>query len=145
MSTPPAFGTIGGPAAVPAPLPYAFARTHGVLLLAGGERMAIRRSTKPSAILEARRVAGRSVAVDTLGDEAFDRLLSETYATDGLTAAADAAAATNLATLARDTADLLDNDDASTRWLRKRCSRARPISIWNPATTAWPSASAAMA
>lgn len=113
MSTPPAFGNIGGPANAPALLPYAFARANGVLLQAGGERLAIRRSAKPAAILEARRVAGRAVALDTLGDEAFDRLLSETYATDGLSAAADAAAATNLATLARDTADLLDNDDAA--------------------------------
>lgn len=113
MSTPPAFGNIGGPANAPALLPYAFARANGVLLQADGERLAIRRSAKPAAILEARRVAGRAVALDTLGDEAFDRLLSETYATDGLSAAADAAAATNLATLARDTADLLDNDDAA--------------------------------
>ncbi|WP_199554801.1 GspE/PulE family protein [Sandaracinobacteroides hominis] len=113
MSTPPAFGSIGGPAGAPALLPYAFARANGVLLQSGGDRLAIRRSARPAAILEARRIAGRALLIDTLGDEAFDRLLSETYATDGLSAAADAAAATNLATLARDTADLLDNDDAA--------------------------------
>ena len=94
-------------------LPYAFARANGVLMVPGGDRLAIRRGTKAAAILEARRVAGRAVHLETLGEEAFDRLLSETYATDGLSAAADAAAASNLATLARDTADLLDNDDAA--------------------------------
>jgi general secretion pathway protein E len=94
-------------------LPYAFARANGVLLVAGTDRLAVRRGAKPAAILEARRVAGRAVITDSLGDEAFDRLLSETYATDGLAAAADAAAASNLATLALETADLLDNDDAA--------------------------------
>jgi general secretion pathway protein E len=115
-SQPPSFGNIGGPAqpagASPV-LPYSFARANGVLLAAGSDRLAIHKGTKPHAILEARRVAGRTLAIDTLGDEAFDRLLSEAYATDGLSAAADAAAASNLATLARDTADLLDNDDAA--------------------------------
>lgn len=106
----------GGPRAIlsgSAPIPYSFARTNGVLMVPGSDRLAVRRGAKPAAILEARRVAGRAVLVDSLSDEAFDRLLSETYATDGLSAAADAAAASNLATLARDTADLLDNDDAA--------------------------------
>jgi general secretion pathway protein E len=107
---------MGGPRAslaVSPPIPYSFARANGVLMVPGSDRLAVRRGAKPAAILEARRVAARSVMVDSLSDEAFDRLLSETYATDGLSAAADAAAASNLATLARDTADLLDNDDAA--------------------------------
>ena len=94
-------------------IPYGFARANGVLMVPGSDRLAVRRDARPAAILEARRVAGRAMLVDSLSDEAFDRLLSETYATDGLSAAADAAAASNLATLARDTADLLDNDDAA--------------------------------
>ena len=104
-----------GPPPHPLPLllPYAFARAQGVLITPGSGRLAVRRGAKPAAILEARRVAGQAIQIDTLADEAFDRLLSETYATDGLSAAADAAAASNLATLARDTADLLDNDDAA--------------------------------
>ncbi len=116
-SQPPSFGSIGGPAqpaGLAAPLlPYSFARAHGVLLAAGSDRLTVRQGAKPQAVLEARRVAGRPLGVDLLADEAYDRLLSETYATDGLSAAADAAAASNLATLARDTADLLDNDDAA--------------------------------
>jgi len=124
-SQPPGSGSSGGPAqpaagpyqppagSLPPLLPYSFARAHGVLLSAGSDRLAIRRGAKPPAILEARRIAGRALVIDTLSDEAYDRLLSEAYATDGLSAAADAAAACNLATLARDTADLLDNDDAA--------------------------------
>jgi general secretion pathway protein E len=95
------------------PLPYAFARSHGVLLVPGSDRLILRAGARPSALLEARRVAARPLTLETLADDAFDRLLSEAYATDGLSAAADAAAASNLATLARDTADLLDNDDAA--------------------------------
>jgi general secretion pathway protein E len=100
-----------GPA--PAALPYAFARSRGVLLRDGEDRLAVRTGAEPAAIVEARRIAGRPLGFEAFDAEAFDRLLSETYATDGLAAAADAAAATNLATLARDTADLLDNDDAA--------------------------------
>ena len=113
-SAPPAgSGPRMGPPPSPLLLPYAFARAQGVLIAPGSGRLAVRRGAKPAAILEARRVAGQAIQIDTLADEAFDRLLSETYATDGLSAAADAAAASNLATLARDTADLLDNDDAA--------------------------------
>lgn len=115
-SAPPADDPGGGPRprmmAAPV-LPYAFARNHGVLLPAASERLAVRRGAKPWAIMEARRIAGRGLSIDMLSEEAFDRLLSEAYATDGLAAAADAAAASNLLTLARDTADLLDNDDAA--------------------------------
>lgn len=101
------------PARLPPRLPYAFARSHGVLLVSGTERLVLRRNARPQAVIEARRIAGHALVPETLGDEAFDRLLSETYATDGLAAAADAAASSNLATLARDTADLLENDDAA--------------------------------
>lgn len=98
-------------------LPYAFARRQGVLLLAGADgagcRLALRTGATIGAIVEARRIAGGALTVEQLSDEAFDRLLSDTYSTDGLAAAADAAAAANLAGLAGDTADLLDNDDAA--------------------------------
>ncbi len=94
-------------------IPYAFARSRGVLLVPGTDRMAIRRGATASAILEARRVAARAIVPETLGEDDYERLLTETYATDGLAAAVDAAAATNLQSLVRDTADLLDNDDAA--------------------------------
>jgi general secretion pathway protein E len=117
-SAPPSFGSLGGPSAPPQPghaplLPYAFARSQGVLIVPATDRLAIRRGAKPTAVLEARRVAGRALTPETLTDEAFDRLLSEAYATDGLSAAAEAAAASNLTNLVRESADLLDNDDAA--------------------------------
>ncbi|MFN3371098.1 MAG: hypothetical protein ACK4Z0_06175, partial [Sphingomonadaceae bacterium] len=86
----PAFGAAAGPSGERAPrlLPYAFARRHGVLL-AEGDRLLMRREAAPAAILEARRVAGRPLSPETIGDEAFDRLLSETYATDGLSGGSD--------------------------------------------------------
>ncbi|MCG2842737.1 Flp pilus assembly complex ATPase component TadA [Sandaracinobacter sp. RS1-74] len=116
-SAPPSFGSLGGPAApgigLPPVLPYAFARAQGVLIVPGTDRLAIRRGAKPAAVLEARRVAGRALAPETMAEEAFDRLLSEAYATDGLSAAAEAAAASNLSNLVRESADLLDNDDAA--------------------------------
>jgi general secretion pathway protein E len=117
-SLPPASGPGGAAGSEagrgPAPeLPYAFARSQGVLLVPGSDRVALRRGARPSALLEARRIAGRPLKAETLAEEAFDRLMSETYASDGLAAAADAAAASNLATLVHDSADLLDNDDAA--------------------------------
>jgi hypothetical protein len=61
-----------GPAATA--IPYSFARANGVLMVPGSDRLAIRRGAKPGAILEARRVAGRGLLIDSLSDEAFDRL-----------------------------------------------------------------------
>ncbi len=96
------------------PLPYAFARRAGVLLLPDEPGIvALSPSATAAGIVEARRVAGRPLRPRPLSAEAFDRLLSETYAMDGLSAAADAAASAPLADLAADTADLLDNDDAA--------------------------------
>ena len=98
----------------PAPaLPYAFARTHGVLIVPGTDRLAIRQGASPASILEARRVAGHALQPEPLATEAFDRLLSETYATDGLSAVAEAAAASDIAHLVQESADLLDNSDAA--------------------------------
>ncbi|MFN7176774.1 MAG: GspE/PulE family protein [Thermaurantiacus sp.] len=95
-------------------LPYAFARRTGVLLLRDEPGvLALSPAAQPAAVVEARRVAGQPLAPRHLSAENFDRLLSETYATDGLAAAADAAATAPLADLAADTADLLDNDDAA--------------------------------
>lgn len=97
---------------VAARIPYAFARSHGVILTGDG-RLACAPSARPSAIVEARRIAGQALRLERLEAEAFDRLLSESYATDGLSAMADAAASGSLASIARETADLLDNEDAA--------------------------------
>ena len=122
METPPFLRRQGDPAEAPQraaapplqPLAYAFARRTGVLLCGEDSSvLALSPSATPAAIAEARRIAGRPLKPRPLSAEAFDRLLSETYAMDGLSAAADAAASAPLADLAADTADLLDNDDAA--------------------------------
>jgi len=109
-----------GPAFRPAPvIPYAFARRAGVLIPPGTDRLCVRAGAEPGAILEARRVAARPLLAEALDSAAFDRLLSETYATDGLTAVADAAAmsgiagAAALAALVPESADLLESDDSA--------------------------------
>ena len=94
-------------------LPYAFARRTGVLLAPGASDLTLRDGVLPAAIIEARRIAARPLGFHRVGADSFDQLLSETYATDGLAAAADAAATSNLASFALDSADLLDNDDAA--------------------------------
>jgi general secretion pathway protein E len=91
-------------------LPYAFARRTGVLLLPDG-RLALRPDAAPSAIIEARRFAGEALTPEALPADAFDRLLSETYAADGLEAVADAAAAGGTGLAGFDASDLLDSAD----------------------------------
>ena len=117
MSGGPADGdspAVAGIARASAPLlPYAFARAQGVLIVPGTNRLAVRSGARPAAVLEARRVAGAPLAVEAASEQDYDRLLSECYATDGLSAAAEAAAASNLSNLVRESADLLDNDDAA--------------------------------
>ncbi|QMW21744.1 GspE/PulE family protein [Sandaracinobacteroides saxicola] len=93
-------------------LPYAFARANGVLLLPEGQ-LAVRRGAAPAALVEARRVAGVALMPEVHEAAAFDRLLGEVYATDGLSAAADAAAASPLSAFALESRDLLDQDDAA--------------------------------
>ncbi len=94
-------------------LPYVFARSHGVLLIPDSQRLAIRAGAPTSAVLEARRFAGVAVQPESCTTEAFDRLLSEVYALDGLSAAAEAAAQSNLSALVRESADLLDDSDSA--------------------------------
>ncbi|MBI4756231.1 MAG: type II secretion system ATPase GspE [Betaproteobacteria bacterium] len=64
-------------------LPFAFARSHGVLLAARDEREArllVRRNASLEAISEIRRVLGVALAVEVIDEEDFARRLSETYA-----------------------------------------------------------------
>src|SRR5690606_27601497 len=65
-------------------LPYGFAKTHGVLLLAAGEVMAVgvREGADPLALVEARRALGRPLEATRFSAAAFDRKLSEVYAGD---------------------------------------------------------------
>jgi general secretion pathway protein E len=74
-------------------IPYAFARRHG--LVATGERdgrpeIAMREGADPAALIELRRFLGRSFAVQRVDAAAFDRLLSDLYASSA-EATADAA------------------------------------------------------
>ncbi|OHE85355.1 MAG: type II secretion system protein GspE [Lysobacterales bacterium RIFOXYD1_FULL_69_11] len=73
------------------PLPYGFAKQHGVLVLdasaqAPGEpaRVGLREGAAPTALLEARRVLARRLMVEPMASGAFDRRLSEVYADAGL-------------------------------------------------------------
>ncbi len=67
-------------------LPYAFARGHGVVVLALGDEahVGLREGAPPTALLEARRALGRPLRIDVLPRAAFERRLSEVYADAGL-------------------------------------------------------------
>ena len=96
----------------PAPLPYAFARRHGVVLDAG--RVYLRAGADPRALIEVRRVLGRPLEVATVEPAAFDRLLSDNYAMDGQATAAAAVGMGELDSLAEGlptAEDLLDTAD----------------------------------
>lgn len=71
--------------AVPS-LSYAFAKRHGVAVIALGDvaEVALREGADPLALVEARRVLGRPLKVEPVSRSAFDRLLSEAYAGDPL-------------------------------------------------------------
>jgi len=76
--------------ATPATLPYSFAREHGLLLLEideNGARLGRRADAPCEGLIEARRVLGRPLAVETLEAEAFDRRLSELYTGQSVEAA----------------------------------------------------------
>lgn len=100
-------------------LSYAFAKEHGVALVPGeaGLCLAVRSGAGPMALLEARRVAGRSVPVEPVEAARFERLLSETYSAEGIdTSGIDSQIEQqgDLDTLAAgldETADLLDTSD----------------------------------
>ena len=74
-------------------LPYAFAKRHGLVLVGESEatrpRLCHRADTPPRALLEARRIAGVALAVETVSDETFEALLTSHYQQrDGATRAA---------------------------------------------------------
>jgi general secretion pathway protein E len=104
---------------VPRPFAYAFARRHGVVLLAVDDvaRVGLREDADPVALLEARRSLGRPLQVEVLPPAAFDRRLSELYADATLGSAAGVEELDlhgNLDALVDDipaTADLLDSQD----------------------------------
>lgn len=67
---------------------YAFAKDKGVVFLEGdsGASIGVRHGADPFSVIEARRAAGRPVALEPLDSTAFDRKLSEIYATEGIDA-----------------------------------------------------------
>ncbi|HEV2866624.1 MAG TPA: ATPase, T2SS/T4P/T4SS family [Allosphingosinicella sp.] len=110
-------------AAEPAPavrIPYAFARRHG--FVATGETegrldVAMREGADPKGLIELRRYLGRAFALHKVDAAAFDRLLSDLYAS-GAEAAADAAGSLgfdddlgHLAAALPSADDLLDTSD----------------------------------
>ena len=116
------------PAQGPRRLPFAFARRHGVLVLAGdgGEgdpgavdaaEVAYRRGVSPLALAEARRMAGVPVFWREVEDGEFETLLERTYARDSSEArqmVEDLGDELDLASLADrvpETEDLLDQED----------------------------------
>ena len=107
---------------VPANIPYAFARDHGVLLKSVDDEscnIALRAGADPVALLELRRHFAMPLAVEQVEAPAFEKLLSEHYAMDGSAAAmADSFGDEALDDIAGDipsAEDLLDSaDDAPT-------------------------------
>lgn len=101
-------------------LSYAFARDKGVVVLsthAEGVRLGVRNGADPFSLIEARRVLRRSLQLQAMEPQEFERALTEHYARDGVTGD-DAEAALDdqggLASLVDgipETADLLDGDD----------------------------------
>ncbi|MEY4269443.1 MAG: hypothetical protein RLZZ58_659, partial [Pseudomonadota bacterium] len=78
------------PPAPPLPdIPYAFARTHGVIVAANpaGLTATLRSGADPAVLIELRRALGHGFAVTHSDAAAFDRLLSDVYAMDGRAAA----------------------------------------------------------
>jgi general secretion pathway protein E len=99
-------------------LSYGFAKRTGVLLLEVGEtaKVALREGADPSALVEARRVLGRPLSIETLPPQQFERRFSEVYAGEGLavSSADSVEMAGGLGSLLDDlptTADLLDPQD----------------------------------
>ena len=100
-------------------LPYAFAKRHGVMLLAPGDPAVVGwlEGADASALLEVRRAVGVALEVRRLSRAEFDRKLSEVYAGEALAGSAAATGAEyggSLDALADDlpgAADLLDSQD----------------------------------
>ena len=100
-------------------LSYAFAKRAGVVVMAldADAHVGLREGADPSALIEARRALGRPLKVRALTRQAFDRRLSEVYASDALSGAqsdADMDVPGGLGGLIDDmpeAADLLDAQD----------------------------------
>ena len=72
------------------PIPYAFARKHGVVLEDGDNAtpiVSLREGSAPTTLIEVRRWLGKRFDVTPVSAEAFDALLSKHYAMDGEAAA----------------------------------------------------------
>ena len=101
------------------PLPYGFAKRHGIILLEAGDRarVGVREGADPLALVEARRALGLPLQVESLTRTAFERQLSETYAGEGLVSASNSEGLSltrGLDSLADEipaAADLLDTQD----------------------------------
>jgi general secretion pathway protein E len=78
--------------AAPPAIPYSFARRHGVVLNAAGERpvVSLREGADPLILLEVKRHVGSELGVERVSETVFDQLLSSTYAMNGDAAAAAA-------------------------------------------------------
>lgn len=100
-------------------LSYAFAKEHGVVVLAHADRVrvGVRAGVKPTALVEARRAIGAPIDVAPLNADEFSRHLSEVYAANGLDNASinegleDTGDLESLAESLPAAADLLDTDD----------------------------------
>ena len=78
----PAPGAPGLPAGDPAPLPYGYAKRHGVILgPATDEAVTVwcREDASGPALLEVQRVLGRAVRFEPLPRPRFEALLTEAY------------------------------------------------------------------
>jgi general secretion pathway protein E len=104
------------------PIPYTFARTHGILIAhSDGDRahVLVRRGAPLTALGEVRRALGLALSIEDVDAETFDRKLAATYS-DGNQAASDLADGIeqdlDLARLLQDTPqtlDLLDSQDGA--------------------------------
>lgn len=69
------------------PLAYAFVREAGIALQPGDAPVFLmREGADASGLIEARRVAGKALSIETLDAKRFDQALSDIYAFDGLAA-----------------------------------------------------------
>lgn len=99
-------------------LPYAFARSRGVVLLDLTQDdvavVGLRQGADPLALVEARRALGRPLTIQRLTQAEFDRRLSDIYGGDSLAASDDLDMPSGLDSLIDDmpaAADLLDTTD----------------------------------
>ncbi len=102
------------------PLPFAFAKRHGVLVKSVGDdrvEVAIRKGASPMAVAEVRRHLGRPLTIERLDEGRFETLLQQVYES-GSSATMDAMGGledeTDLANLAQDIpepSDLLESED----------------------------------